>query len=519
MSDTEALDPFLKPSPPISNWRNTGTIGGPPTIEYDGNVVISGTITNKGTGPVDLSQIVVYDDLSAPAIQIGNTDTNTQGTIKFDFDITNGSPNFASIEAFCDAGGTTERSLNFFTDGAGATDGIFTFTNDGSCNVRLGDTNLLQNAFFNGTVTADGGSTPFVAGGHGRVSWNYDAGNAYVASERGFHVTNSITSAIGVLANDFVGFMAELNLSGPLVGLEDTAMHHAAVWAQANFLGNGGTVDTLNALGAAFVNNGTAPLNSAVDIRLRNPINQSGGTNVAWHYGIFQEVGNNLGHVGEGNSFGAPVFIGNATPTTPYNLDLYSSPGGALSNTNWMRVGQGANGALLVTSGGASIFPATGGNKGAGTFNATNLYINGNPVNSAANAATQSTPANPTGTTDTTGKMMGLAGAITPVVTGRVKMTITGDCFNATAIADGTSIQIRTGTGTAPVNGAALTGSTQGAKVSYIAATTAEKSPFSLTVLVTGLTLGAAIWIDLAIAAITGGTATVENITIVAIEL
>lgn len=135
----------------------------------------------------------------------------------------------------------------------------------------------------------------------------------------------------------------------------------------------------------------------------------------------------------------------------------------------------------------------------------------------ALNAATQATPGNPTGAT--AGAMMGLAGAITPVNTGRVAITVSGDCFNAGAIADGVTIAIRTGTGTAPVNAAALTGTIRGTTINYVTATTAEKAPFSLSALVTGLTVGTAVWIDLGVANITGGTATVENITIVAVEV
>lgn len=134
-------------------------------------------------------------------------------------------------------------------------------------------------------------------------------------------------------------------------------------------------------------------------------------------------------------------------------------------------------------------------------------------------ASSQATPANPTGTSSTTGVMMGLAGSITPSRSGKVLIQVSGDIFNATAIADGGKAQIRWGTGSAPTNGAALTGTTAGGLVQYIAATTAEKAPFSLNAVVTGLTLGTAVWIDLGLAAITGGTATVNDISISAIEL
>ena len=131
----------------------------------------------------------------------------------------------------------------------------------------------------------------------------------------------------------------------------------------------------------------------------------------------------------------------------------------------------------------------------------------------------QSSPADPTGTTNTTGLMMGLAGAITPQVTGKVLIMISGTIANASGIADGANVQLRYGTGTAPANAAALTGTTIGGLVKYVAATTAEKAPFALQGIISGLTLNTAIWIDVGLAAVTAGTATVKDISITAFEL
>lgn len=134
-------------------------------------------------------------------------------------------------------------------------------------------------------------------------------------------------------------------------------------------------------------------------------------------------------------------------------------------------------------------------------------------------AVTQSSPANPTGTSDTGGKMMGLAGSITPLVTGRILITVCGTIFNPTAIADGAKVQLRTGTGTAPVNGDTLTGTTAGSLQQYVAATIAERAPFSLTAIVSGLTLSVAAWIDVSLAAIVGGTATISDVSLTAVEV
>ena len=181
------------------------------------------------------------------------------------------------------------------------------------------------------------------------------------------------------------------------------------------------------------------------------------------------------------------------------------------------RGGVQADGTLYAGSNASSNAVSTG----AGTVNAqSGYYLNQKNVTPGTLQVAQTSPANPTGTANTTtGVMMGLAGAITPQATSRVKISISGDIFNATAVGDGASAQIRWGTGTAPANGAAPAGTAVGAKVQYIAATTAQKTPFSLSAIVTGLAAGTAYWIDLALTALTGGTANVENLSITAFEL
>jgi hypothetical protein len=131
----------------------------------------------------------------------------------------------------------------------------------------------------------------------------------------------------------------------------------------------------------------------------------------------------------------------------------------------------------------------------------------------------QSTPANPAGTTSTTLVMAGLAGSITPTSSGIIIIIINGDGFNTTA-ADGYEIQISYGTGTAPVNGAAVTGTQVGGLLVMTRAQAASvKIPFSANAIVTGLTVGTAYWIDLAFAAVTGGTGTLNDIGLSVIEL
>lgn len=134
-------------------------------------------------------------------------------------------------------------------------------------------------------------------------------------------------------------------------------------------------------------------------------------------------------------------------------------------------------------------------------------------------AHTASSVAAPTGTASLTGVMMGLAGTITPVNSGTVAFTVCGDVAQNTA-SDGANIQLRTGTGAAPINGAALTGTTRGSliKQNNVSAVV-EKVPFCLHWTVTGLALSTAVWIDVGLAAVTGGTASIADVDIVADEI
>lgn len=131
---------------------------------------------------------------------------------------------------------------------------------------------------------------------------------------------------------------------------------------------------------------------------------------------------------------------------------------------------------------------------------------------------TQSSPSDPTATASTTGVMMGLAGSITPQVTGKILLMVSGTLSNDT-ILDGVSIQLRTGTGTAPTNGTALTGTTAGGLLQFNTAVAGEKAPVCAQAIVSGLTLGTAVWLDVGLAAITGGNASLKNVSVTAFEL
>ena len=143
------------------------------------------------------------------------------------------------------------------------------------------------------------------------------------------------------------------------------------------------------------------------------------------------------------------------------------------------------------------------------------------PAGSTSGASLQASPSNPTGTTSTTGKMMGLGGVCTikPASSGKVVISISGFINNNTA-GDGAECGIHFGTGTAPVNGAAPAGSAIGNFIGVLGTPSGTfYAPFCVQALVTGLVVGTTYWIDLDLLAVTGGTASVVNLTVCAFEV
>lgn len=136
-------------------------------------------------------------------------------------------------------------------------------------------------------------------------------------------------------------------------------------------------------------------------------------------------------------------------------------------------------------------------------------------------AVSQGAPANPTGTTSTAAfVMMGMAQAFTPAINGKVQLHFDGICTNSGAN-DALEFQLRYGTGTAPINGAALAGSAVSSTVPGAVTVSAANQWFSCSQIqiVAGLTVGTAYWYDVAVEAVTGGTAALANVTMNANEL
>lgn len=120
---------------------------------------------------------------------------------------------------------------------------------------------------------------------------------------------------------------------------------------------------------------------------------------------------------------------------------------------------------------------------------------------------------NPTQTSVTGSfKMMGLGSActITPSSSGIVLLNLQGLVRNTNA-GDGYNLQLAWGNvgGGAPSNGATATGTVVGSEYSGLATTV----PWSITVVITGLPVGTAIYWDAQLQAVTANNAVISNVT------
>lgn len=139
-------------------------------------------------------------------------------------------------------------------------------------------------------------------------------------------------------------------------------------------------------------------------------------------------------------------------------------------------------------------------------------------VLSTATSAITATTAAPTATSSSTAVMMGCNGTITPSQSTRLLVTISGQMANSVA-GSGATLELRYGAGIKPSNAASASGSVVGIAQTITSVTAAQKSGFTITGILTGLTRGTAYWLDASLLAITSGSASITGVTITAVEI
>jgi hypothetical protein len=173
--------------------------------------------------------------------------------------------------------------------------------------------------------------------------------------------------------------------------------------------------------------------------------------------------------------------------------------------------------ATVGTLASAGSVSSIAGNTGAFTLS-TGITNSTNNIQLALNNATLSaTPTNPTATS--AGPVMcGLGGVchLTPVYSTRILLTFTMTVANSAATGS-ILVLMKFGTGTAPLNGVAVTGTSVGTTQSFQSINANAGGSISTTGIITGLTPGTAYWFDLTQQA-GGGTATLTSITCTAME-
>jgi len=139
-------------------------------------------------------------------------------------------------------------------------------------------------------------------------------------------------------------------------------------------------------------------------------------------------------------------------------------------------------------------------------------------VESDLDVATSFTPADPTAITNAAASHLGIGSTVTvtPASTGRLLVTACGTADSTSSATE--TFQIRYGTGTAPANAAAVTGTAVGPSPTAVQNNAGQQMPICITAVITGATVGTAHWIDLTIAT-SAGAGTLNTISVSVVEV
>jgi hypothetical protein len=128
-------------------------------------------------------------------------------------------------------------------------------------------------------------------------------------------------------------------------------------------------------------------------------------------------------------------------------------------------------------------------------------------------------PSNPAGVTNATYLMAGLAEPFTPSKSGVIQITISGQMQVTGVTVNAGLCKIAYGTGAAPNNGDAATGTVIGTATRMGNTVANLITPFSITVTKSGLALATPIWIDLQQRADAGTTMLLYSLNVNVVEL
>lgn len=217
--------------------------------------------------------------------------------------------------------------------------------------------------------------------------------------------------------------------------------------------------------------------------------------------------------------------LGAATLSSAIDTEFSSTQGSVLYRgaSAWLALTPGSSGQLLA-SGGPAANPSWVTATGTGTVTSVvcgtglsggTITATGTCALALTNATLQGAPGAPGGVASNLMLGLGSTCHLTPVYSTRMLVTFTGNISNGGA-GIFTNMALRFGTGSAPANGAAVSGTIVSGPLSV--ASSVNLTPFNLTAIITGLTASTAYWLDLS-ASPSGGTSSMGGVNCTAVEL
>lgn len=214
---------------------------------------------------------------------------------------------------------------------------------------------------------------------------------------------------------------------------------------------------------------------------------------------------------------------GSATPTdiTIDGLTVKASPTASDEIPIWDAAASAMKKATVSSIASAGSVSSIAGNTGAFTLS----HGITNSVNdiqlSLTNTTLQASPSNPASTTSATGVMMGLGATchLTPTYSTRIHANLRFNIASGTAAAVGTAL-FKFGTGTAPANAAAITGTSVGTSKQTVGISGVSTAFAEMTIggNITGLSAGTAYWFDAAVTSPSSATIALTSVDCDAFE-